>query len=185
MRASRSSLKSHPPDASEASSAREGREREREKHRSTCTNGKSATASAPDPPPTSRVGIFRRFVKVSRFSSLLSSFYRALICIVSRRGHRRSQAASSLSTVRRREKWKRDEHERSCPPRRESSTTGAQPGYKRQNTDGPGRRCARTAIFPGATSALSRRRGFCSRSAIWKSRASVAFVTMRFLRAVE
>lgn len=28
-----------------------------------------------------------------RFSSLLSSFYRALICIVSRRGHRRSQTA--------------------------------------------------------------------------------------------
>jgi len=28
-----------------------------------------------------------------------------------------------------------------------------------------GRRCARTAIFPGATSALLRRRGFCSRGA--------------------
>jgi len=48
---------------------------------------------------------------------------------------------------------------RPCPPRRESSTSRLRTSkYGRA-----GRRYARTAIFPGATSALLRRRGFCSR----------------------
>lgn len=68
IRAPRSNPKFRPPDAIgnagyTTSDSQLGLAK-RKKRRSTCTSGKSATASALDPPPTSRVGIFRRFVKV-------------------------------------------------------------------------------------------------------------------------
>lgn len=94
------------------------RTRARKKSRSTCTSGKKRdSVRALDPPPTSHVGIFRRFVKVPRrFSSPLSlSLFLSLFVLSGFNLHSVTPRAPpslagrrlpSVSTVCRREKWR-------------------------------------------------------------------------------